>query len=462
MDYSLTMRKADLQHLQELLFPVDGMEAVAFVLCGTARWEDRTRLLVHEIIELPASAYIARSEEHVDWETRALLPALARLENEGLVLLKCHSHPGGRPFFSKVDDLSDRQLLRACYQWNPQGPHASLVMTEDAMTGRVVLENGHFRGIDTIQVIGDRIQWTRPESVIDFRPEQRRLIQAFGEGTYRQLRHLRVAVIGASGTGSLVIEALARTGVGHIVVVDPDVIETVNLNRVLHAIADDVRQQTPKVTVARRSIEAMGLEITVTEIRGSLHDPEVVRAVAGCDLVYGCVDNREARQLLCRIAAYYLLPYIDVGVAIHAAGNGDIQNISASIHYLQPGESFLRRGVFDQEALRAEAIKRTDPAHYAEQRRNRYVLGIEVERPAVMPLNMFAAGYAVMELLARIHGYQEENPPHSETLISVDLGLIRRRPDPGLCPSLQQHLGRGDCEPILGLPALSRLRRDVA
>jgi len=76
--------------------------------------------------------------------------------------------------------------------------------------------------------------------------------------------------------------------------------------------------------------------------------------------------------------------------------------------------------------------------------------------------NMFAAGYAVMELLARIHGYQEENPPHSETLISVDMGLIGRRPDPGLCPSLQQHLGRGDCEPMLGLPALSRLRRDVA
>ena len=462
MDYALTIRTVDHQRLQQLLYPGDGKEAVAFALCGVARISDRTRLLVHEIIELPQTAFCARSEDCVDWKTRALLPALVRLEHEGLVLLKCHSHPRGRPVFSDLDDQSDRQLLGACYQWNNEGPHASLVMTESTMAARVVLENGDFQEIRSIQMVGDRLTWVRTRPDDDYSPEQRRLIQAFGEGTYGQLRHLRVAVIGASGTGSLVIEALARTGVGHILVVDPDTIETVNLNRVLHASTDDALQQTPKTSVARRSLESMGIGTAVTEIKGSLHDPYVVKAVAGCDLIYGCVDNREARQLLCRISAFYLLPYFDVGVAIHAAEDGEIENISAGIHYLLPGQSFLQRGVFGQEALRAEAMLRTDPKHYAEQRQNRYVLGVEVERPAVMPLNMIAAGYAVMELLARIHGFREDDSAAAETLIAVDMGLIRRRPDPGLCPSLERHLGCGDCDPLLGSPALSRKPREVA
>ena len=35
-----------------------------------------------------------------------------------------------------------------------------------------------------------------------------------------------------------------------------------------------------------------------------------------------------------------------------------------------------------------------------------HVTGVNVERPAVMPLNMIAAGYALMELLDRIHGFR--------------------------------------------------------
>jgi tRNA A37 threonylcarbamoyladenosine dehydratase len=67
--------------------------------------------------------------------------------------------------------------------------------------------------------------------------------QAFGEGTTRQLQRLRIAVAGASGTGSPVIEQLVRL-VGHLVLVDDDRVEHRNLNWITFATTDDAEIQT--------------------------------------------------------------------------------------------------------------------------------------------------------------------------------------------------------------------------
>lgn len=58
----------------------------------------------------------------------------------------------------------------------------------------------------------------------------------------------------------------------------------------------------------------------------NLDTPDAVRAVAECDVIFGCVDTAEGRNLANRIAAYYLLPYIDVGVSLAANGVGGISS----------------------------------------------------------------------------------------------------------------------------------------
>jgi len=457
MRYGLTIREPDYQRLRQLLFPGDGREAVAFALCGLARGRDLTRLLVREILELPGPAYTQRDPDQVRWQTRALLPWLDRLEKEHLTFLKCHSHPGGIAEFSSLDDESDRQLLSACYPWNDKGAHGSMVLNESAAAARVIDPQGGFSPVESILVIGEGIRWASESTHMPMDDAQRRLIQAFGEGTYRALSQLRIGIVGASGTGSLVIEALRRTGVGHLVIVEPDTMEAANLNRVLHSTADDARCAHPKLDIVKRAVEESGLNTSITLLPKTLQEPEALHALASCDVVFGCVDNREARQLLCRLAAYYLVPYIDVGVAIHAAASGSIENVSASVHYFQPGQSFIARGVFDQEALRAESMARTDPAHYQEQRRQRYVTGVHVDRPAVMPLNMTAAGLAVMELLARVHGFRDAQAggQFAENLLALDMGMLQARRDDEACPSLANVIGRGDTDPLLGMPALS-------
>lgn len=455
----LRIRGSDLNVLKSILFPGDGKEAVAFALCGQSVGPFGIQLLVREVVPLPTESYQNRSPLETTWNTSAILPLLHRLEEEGLSLLKLHSHPGGLAEFSEFDDVSDQELLPHCYAWNPRGFHGSVVLTETCATGRIVEANGTFRNIDTIRVVGSRLRSLNKSKIsIRVSEAQRRLVQAFGEGTYAELAGLRVAVVGASGTGSLLIEALVRTGVRQIVIIDPQFVEGVNLNRILHSSVKDAKTGKYKVRVAGDALRSIGFDIAIVEMVGSLDDPEVVRAIANCDVVMGCVDNRIARQRLCRLAAYYLLPYIDTGVAIHANSSiGEIQSVNAAVHYFEPGQSFIARGVFSTEALREEAIAKTDPAHHAEQKKAGYVFGVDVERPAVMPLNMIAAGLAANELLARIHGYRigDTEGSTAETIIALDLGFAKHGADTGVCKALEPHIGEGDCIPLLGLAVLT-------
>ena len=81
------------------------------------------------------------------------------------------------------------------------------------------------------------------------------------EGIAR-LRDARVIVFGIGGVGSWTAEALARTGVGHITLVDADVVAVSNINRQLPATLPDVGK--PKVDVMRRRIADINPECKVT------------------------------------------------------------------------------------------------------------------------------------------------------------------------------------------------------
>ncbi len=62
------------------------------------------------------------------------------------------------------------------------------------------------------------------------------LARVYGENAYQYLSQLRICVVGIGGVGSWTVEALARTGVGHITMIDHDDIAISNINRQLHAL----------------------------------------------------------------------------------------------------------------------------------------------------------------------------------------------------------------------------------
>ncbi len=196
----------------------------------------------------------------------------------------------------------------------------------------------------------------------------------------------------------------------------------------------------------------------------NLWDPEVVRAVAECDIVLGCMDTVDGRFLLNALATYYTLPYFDVGVRLdtfrQGPRKGKIREVCGTVNYIQPGRSSLMsRGLFTMKQVAAAGLRRNDPAAHAQQVRDGYIAGVEGSRPAVISVNMFAASLAVNELLARLHPFREEdNANYAAVIFSLASMELMPEPEDGRCEILVRHVGAGDVRPLLGQAELSERR----
>ena len=114
------------QALRAHLFPGDGKEAVAFALCGRARRNDLELLLVQEILPVHYGACFVRTPSRVTWPGVVLDPILTRALEQGLALVKIHSHPNGYPWFSSTDDESEATVFPSVFGWlGDQGPMAN-------------------------------------------------------------------------------------------------------------------------------------------------------------------------------------------------------------------------------------------------------------------------------------------------------------------------------------------------
>src|SRR5947207_9634341 len=70
------------------------------------------------------------------------------------------------------------------------------------------------------------------------------------------------------------------------------------------------------------AVERTGLGTRVIRIARNLWNPDVIRIVAQCDIVIGCMDTVDGRFLLNTLATYYMLPYFDIGIRLDAVRNG--------------------------------------------------------------------------------------------------------------------------------------------
>jgi len=222
-------------------------------------------------------------------------------------------------------------------------PHGSVIMLPDGkLFGRIISNTGAFIPLNSIGVAGNHCRyWFSESSELDSCEADLRNIQTFGDGTTLILKKLKIGVVGCSGTGSIVVEQLARLGIGHLVLVDPDRVEGKNLNRILNSTNRDVQKKRYKVDILSDIIQKIGFNTKVTKLPENLVAPKPIREIASCDIIFGCVDGAEGRHYLNRISSYYVIPYFDVGIDLQADGQGGISQITGAVHYIQPGGSSL-------------------------------------------------------------------------------------------------------------------------
>lgn len=459
---SLAISGRHRDRLRRHLFPGDGKEAVALALCGFAKGPRGIQLLVHDVLEVPYSVCRLRTPQTVAWSVESVLPALSRAMRSKLTVVKFHSHPGGHAEFSLYDDRSDVTFFTGVDNvLDTLEMRGSVVMLPDGrMFGRMVCDGILGARIDVIRVAGDDFEFHRnpkKENHVQLPDHAIRLAQAFGEGTYRALTQLRIGVVGCSGTGSIVVEQLARNCVGAIVAVDPDDIERKNLNRILNAKGVDADNRKNKVALAAETISSMDLGTAFYGLEQDIFCRDVVRALSECDILFGCVDSVDGRHILNKIASHYLIPLIDLGVRIDADGKGNVDHVFGAVHTVLPGgSSLMSRGVYSQADLDAAFMKRREPERFTDMVKQGYVKGQNVERPAVISLNMMVASVAVNEMLARLVPYRvEPNSVFAQRRLNLTDPLASRDDSDGEpCPTFAKRVGLGSQEPLLGMPEL--------
>ena len=394
-------------------------------------------LLARHLLLVPDDGYQIRRIDQLRIDPVALNRLVRRARDEKLSVLTVHTHPNtNEPWFSMADDSGDSRLMPSLFA-QMEGPHGSLVVAgaTGICAGRVWSAASAKVDI-TVRVVGPLLH-VRPPSRRAYGPWFDRQRLALGEDGQEVLRDLHVAVVGLGGTGSVAFVQLAHLGVGRLTAIDGDLVEKSNLSRVLGATIRDVGVM-PKVDVAVRYADTLGLGTSVRALPGHLGSEVSSAELEGCDVILSCVDRHTPRALLNRLAYAKGIPVIDMGSAFRVNAAGRIVAGAGRIVVVGPGRRCLACwGHIDPHRLRIEALSAEDRAREAAEG---YIEGADVPQPSVVAFNTAIAGAAVVEFLRLVTGFAGADDPPHRLSFDFELGTVRRN-------SLTEGAPCGICSP---------------
>lgn len=453
-------RLTSVSFLKEIEFPP---ETGCILLLGRNNHSSRPALLVHEILPPLEEELTEQGTDGLVFSSRYLRRALLQVREKGLAgFLTVHTHPFSdeQVRFSPYDDLNDPALMANLYDLHPDGVFGSLVLGRRSAAARTWRnDESGFGKLHELVVIGEQMETlpldgsARPDSpgaaeIFD------RSLAITGHGALAQLSMMRVGVVGASGTGSLVAELLARAGAGEIVLFDLDCLEGPNLNRVLHSRRCDAESGADKAACLANAINDLGLPTRVTVVEtGDVRREEAALELRGCDLIFGCIDKDWPRLILSEVAFQYLIPYIDLGTEIGVSEI--VQSLDSRVSYVAPGRPCLVcSGIASLERIRLEGYEDDELDRVIAMG---YSSDIRLAAPSVMDLNMRAASYAILVARHLLQPFLDTPlPTHiKESLTNYSSRGVCHYPrsECVICNS-DVRIGRGD-----SLPLTTRVRQ---
>jgi len=128
----------------------------------------------------------------------------------------------------------------------------------------------------------------------------------FGDIGTQKLQNATVMVVGCGAVGSFAIEALARSGIGHLIVVDFDTVERTNINRQLFALESTIGM--PKVNVAATRIRDINPDIRVDMFNMFFDKHNTPNIIP--DYIIDAIDTVESKVALYQWAHEHNIPFI--------------------------------------------------------------------------------------------------------------------------------------------------------
>jgi molybdopterin/thiamine biosynthesis adenylyltransferase len=209
--------------------------------------------------------------------------------------------------------------------------------------------------------------------------------------------------------------------------------------------------------VVGESIANLGMDTTILRYALPVDDPACREVLVSCDLIFGCTDDHLGRNLLNKLAHFYYIPIIDMGLSIEPDTSGvGYSAFDGRVTVVQPGYPCqICRKLIEPAIMLAESQRRTDPATYRERVRAGYIVGLADPNPVVVTFTTELAAMAVNELFQRLNGYRGEEGSCAERVRRFnevkDADIVpsgRAQPNCPVCGH-RKYDGRGDVTPFL-------------
>lgn len=440
---TIRMGRSTYDRLKDHLFRDDNDEHGAVLTASMVATDRGTRLLVRDVIfARDGIEYVQGQRGYRMLRAEFVRDQAERCRAEGLCYIAVHNHRGGDHVAFSPDDMSSHERGYPALLQIVRNAVGALVFARNAVAGDIWLPTGERVTIDEMVIIGRSITHLYPMPPnISVSLDGRRLRQSLLLGPRGQdiLRQLKIGIIGAGGVGSLLVEYLARLGVGTVLVIDPDHIDESNFSRQVGSREQDfcplltrsrvpqlrrigVRLSKAKVDIARRSFRIANREGHILAMRRDVRDDPVAMELLDCDYLFLAADPMQVRLVFNAIVHQFLIPGVQVGAkGVIDSQTGQITDVFSVVRHVTPDRGCLWcNGLISPTKLVEES------ASASEARAQRYIDDPLVVAPSVITLNAAAAGRAVDDFLFAVTDLRSELIGHEYVKFEPRSGDIKK------------------------------------
>lgn len=270
-------------------------------------------------------------------------------DGAGIALIHSHLGPGWQGM-SDDDVVAERDRLGGLVASATSLPVVGLTWgTDGTWSGRYWLRAGRHlyvrRWAETVRSVGGSLRMSfhptlrPPESPT---ASQVATVSVWGEEAQANLARVHVGIVGLGSVGSILAEALSRTGIGRVTLIDHDLLEERNLDRTLGAFPSDADRKIAKVNISERLINQTHTATTfrAESVVAQVQDSVGFAKALDCDVIMSCVDRPWPRHVLNVLSYAHLIPIIDGGIFARVS-NGHLQHVDWRIHTAGPDRACL-------------------------------------------------------------------------------------------------------------------------
>ena len=415
--YLIKFKHGDLAYLRSRLLQDLSREHFAVLLGKTQKIDGHTIIKVIDLLFPGQSDYnqqnVAFLRIKKDFIHKTLVELTSRYDVDTIIDVHTHPFTQGGVSFSATDDGDEKTFFRFLKEKFEGINYASIVFSQRRYSARawtfssgsiaarraVIKTQTSPENIVSADFHEDRDEHYEKTAVTEVEGFFNRGALVLGLDVMRQIMHDQViSIVGVGGLGSVVAEHLIHMGFHEINLIDPDVLEMSNLNRVVGAYYEDAQHKLHKVDVVKRHLTNINPKATVLAYKRDVYDKEMESVLALSDWMIVATDNHSSRLRVQELSVQYFVPLLSVGVNITVKEN-KVEDMSGEVITARVGDYLCLHCLHRINPIQVASERHPDQTIREALVKRGYVTGKDIKEPAVKTLNTSLATMAVEVLV---------------------------------------------------------------